>query len=359
MTTEAAAVPMVLTDLPSPVFRGQQMVQALEAYRELQTALDRSMPDQVMTLDGRPFRKKGYWRAIAVAFNLSVELIEERRDVSGLFADGRENFGYVVTYRATSPGGRAAVGDGSCFAVEKARRFKCPHPENGNARRTLHFPQESCPDYDPNFQWKTLPAQATEHNIRSHAQTRAFNRAVSNLVGFGEVSAEEVEREEHGSSDSPASTAVEKRADGSAMVTGIDTKTGQGAKGPWTMFVIRFDDDREGSTFDTKLKELAEGAKAAGTLVLPTLEKKGKYTNLTGLALMGLGGGETAGNGHGDPAAAITENQVKKFEAVAKGHGWTDAERAELLSVHGFSTVAEITAAAYDGILDKLKERQK
>jgi hypothetical protein len=35
--------------------------------------------------------------------------------------------------------------------------------------------------------------RATEHNVRSHAHTRAFNRAVSNLVGFGEVSAEEVE----------------------------------------------------------------------------------------------------------------------------------------------------------------------
>jgi hypothetical protein len=34
--------------------------------------------------------------------------------------------------------------------------------------------------------------------VRSHAHTRAFNRAVSNLCGFGEVSAEEVERESHG-----------------------------------------------------------------------------------------------------------------------------------------------------------------
>jgi hypothetical protein len=44
--------------------------------------------------------------------------------------------------------------------------------------------------------WATVPRQATEHNIRSHAHTRAFNRAVSNLVGFGEVSAEEIDRDD-------------------------------------------------------------------------------------------------------------------------------------------------------------------
>src|SRR3990167_2612291 len=85
--------------LPSPVFRGAQMVKALADYRELQKALDDSMPDQLMELEGKKFRKKGYWRAISVAFNLTVEPIDERRDVNGVFEDGRDNFGYVVTYR--------------------------------------------------------------------------------------------------------------------------------------------------------------------------------------------------------------------------------------------------------------------
>lgn len=186
-----------LPDAPLPVFLGQQMVQALTAYRELQGALDRAMPEQLMTLDGKPFRKKGYWRALAVAFNLKVEVAEERREIAEQFDDGRDNFGYVVSYRATAPNGRAITGDGSCFAVEKARRFKCPHPHpKGWKGKTEHWPHDSCPDFDPAFQWRSLPAQATEHNIRSHAHTRAFNRAVSNLVGFGEVSAEEVERGE-------------------------------------------------------------------------------------------------------------------------------------------------------------------
>lgn len=192
-----ASLAVVDRGTPLPVFRGAEMNEALIAYRELQKALDQSMPDQIMELDGRPFRKKGYWRAIAVAFNLTVEPIAERRDVNSKFDDGRDNFGYVVTYRASTQTGRSATGDGSCFAVEKARRFRCPHPERQGSKRTLHFPAESCPNFDPAFQWKSLPGQATEHNIRSHAHTRAFNRAVSNLVGFGEVSAEEVDRDHH------------------------------------------------------------------------------------------------------------------------------------------------------------------
>jgi len=361
MTTEMATrEPAVLTDLPSPVFRGQQMVQALEAYRDLQNALDKSMPDQVMTLDGKPFRKKGYWRAIAVAFNLTVDLIEERRETSGVFEDGRDNFGYVVTYRATSPGGRSVTGDGSCFAVEKARRFKCPHPQPDNSRRTIHFPQESCPDYDPNFQWKTLPAQATEHNIRSHAQTRAFNRAVSNLVGFGEVSAEEVDRDdrdERGSGEA-APAHVEKRGDGSALVTGIETKTGTGKNGkPWTMYLVTFDDGRNGSTFDEKLAKAAADAKANGVLMVPSLEQKGQYWNLVGLAPAGNGNGHGATDA-GGAMVVISENQVRRFHAIATGHGWTEAERDELLSANGYGSAKEITVADYERLTDQLKAKQ-
>ena len=350
MTTEVArestALVVTPTDLPSPVFRGSQMVAALQAYRELQKALDESMPDQVMELEGKPFRKKGYWRAIAVAFNLTVEPIDERRDVSGdSFLDGRENFGYITTYRATSPGGRSATGDGACFAVEKARRFKCPHPESPGSKRTLHFPQESCPDYDPLFQWKTLPAQATEHNIRSHAQTRAMNRAISNLVGFGEVSAEEVERDEHGSE----ATTVPQRADGSALVTAVDTKTGQGKRGPWTMYLVAFDDGRSGSTFDAPMAEQAQTAQKAGTLLVPTLEQKGQYTNLIGL------GPVKAQADPAGPEIIISENQVRRFHAIATGHGWTEKDRDELLAANGYASSKYIAVADYDRLVDQLK----
>jgi hypothetical protein len=188
--------PLVTVPTPRPIFTGADMGDALTAYLDLQRALDRAMPDQIIELDGKPYRKKGYWRAIRTAFGLTVTRVAEQRAVDGVFADGRDNFGYLITYRATSAAGDSVEGDGSCFAVEKARRFKCPHLERPGSRRTRHFPHDTCPDFDPECSWRTLPAGATVHNIRSHAHTRAFNRAVSNLVAFGEVSAEEMERGE-------------------------------------------------------------------------------------------------------------------------------------------------------------------
>jgi hypothetical protein len=145
-----------------PVVRTATMVRAapgdvIEAFREyqqIQQALDKQLPNSIQEIRGKRFRKKNYWRAIATAFNLTVEERREER------RDDAEDWGYLVTYRAIAPNGRYADGDGSCFATEKAS------------------------------------GQDTLHNVRSHAHTRAFNRAVSNLVGFGEVSAEEVEREE-------------------------------------------------------------------------------------------------------------------------------------------------------------------
>ena len=295
------------------------MVRALADYRELQKALDESMPDQLMTLDGKPFRKKGYWRAIAVAFNLTVEPITdaaaERSVIGVLDSDGSENYVYTVAYRATAPNGRSAVGDGTCAAAEKQKgRMK-----------------------------------ATEHNCRSHAHTRAFNRSVSNLVGFGEVSAEEVERDEHGSDTAP----VEKRADGSALVTEISSKTGTSKAGKaWTMYLVTFDDGRSGSTFDESLAKMATDAKAAGTLLIPALEQKGQYWNLIELKPVKVNGG-----GPQPPGTIISREQVVRFHAVARTHGWTDAEGKELLAANGYASSKEIAVQDYQRLVDELKQR--
>jgi hypothetical protein len=131
-------------------------------YQDMQKTLDRLMPDQIVetgtNADGTPklFRRKGYWKAIAQGFNLNVELVREERQ------EHADDFGYCVTYKASDPRtGRSADGDGACFASEKAQR-------RGGIG-------------------------GTEHNVRAHAHTRATNRAVSTLVAFGEVSAEELE----------------------------------------------------------------------------------------------------------------------------------------------------------------------
>jgi hypothetical protein len=230
--------------LPAPIYGGPAMAQALLAYRELQRALDQSMPDQILELGGKQFRKKGYWRAISVAFNLSVDLVDERRDVRGLFDDGRENFGYVVVCRATAPNGRTAVGDGSVFAIEKARK-------------------------DVVNKWATLPAQATEHNVRSHAVTRAYNRAVSNLVGFGEVSAEEADPDEVRPATKPVDRSPEPAPIETVTVRIIQIVKRILKEDPVRQkFVITADDKQTYHTFSVTHATEAKGAKEAGIPVV-------------------------------------------------------------------------------------------
>lgn len=294
---------------PLPMFSGPQMTQALVAYRGLQEALDKAMPDQIMELDGKKFRKKGYWRGVAVAFGISVETLEERREVTGVFKDGRENFGYVITRRATAPNGRFVTADGTCFAVEKARRFKCPHPHPSWAGKTEHFPHSSCPAFDPEFQWRTLPGDATEHNVRGHASTRAFNRAVSDLVGFGEVSAEEVEHrdEAHTSAQPTSAGSGTTPAAATAKAAAPSTDAPKPVAGPeGTGYVkdvivskvekkpsrVTMEDGRTGTTFDKKAVDVAVEAQKGHLLVKAVFvesEKKGPdgkpYINLGSLEL--------------------------------------------------------------------------
>jgi hypothetical protein len=253
-----------------------------------------------------------------VAFNLTIETVEERRVVAGQFADGRDNFGYVITKRATAPNGRTVASDGTCFAVEKARRFKCPHPHPSWQGKTLHFPATACPDFDTEFQWRTLPADATEHNVRGHASTRAFNRAVSDLVGFGEVSAEEVERDDDHGHDAPPETRrgawqgkpparptatpteaphapegqlsaqpAAPTAPGTTTVASVQVKKGKSPKGEWTRYYAKFADGRDGVTFDktlgATLQDAAPGGPAAGSPVNPEIRKGEKGNDLLAL----------------------------------------------------------------------------
>jgi hypothetical protein len=114
----------------------------------------------------RPFLKKSGWRKIARAFNLSFERVDSRVE--------REEAGSPVRaevwIRAVAPNGQFGDGDGYCSADEV--RFKS---------------------------WKGR--QKLENDLRSTATTRAKNRATADLVGMGEVSAEEIapagEEEEH------------------------------------------------------------------------------------------------------------------------------------------------------------------
>lgn len=142
-TGDSAAASRILMPLAS----ASQAAEAINAYETLKTAIVRPEQD-IQIIQGRPFLKKSFWRRVAACFGLSLELVSEER----LILDGK--LAYRATYRAVAPNGRAMDGDGMCMQGEKG--------------------------------------QMIEHNIRAIAHTRAKNRAISDIVGGGEVSAEEM-----------------------------------------------------------------------------------------------------------------------------------------------------------------------
>jgi hypothetical protein len=154
-------VPVQQGGIVSPAVTPQEAAAAWKSYQQLKKSV--ISKDDVQAIQGKEFLKKSYWRKIATFFNLSVEIIEEKHEQIG------KTMVWHFTCKATAPNGRYAVGTGSCDAFEKAEMVNGQYLTYGKPAK-------------PN----------SIHNIRSTAETRAFNRAVSNLVGGGEVSAEEV-----------------------------------------------------------------------------------------------------------------------------------------------------------------------
>lgn len=107
--------------------------------------------DDYAVIRGRKFRKRSGWAKLRKAFSINTEIVEERR----LELDS--DWGYLVTIRASHPSGRYEEADGTIMASELKK---------GNIEPTLH-------------------------NVRSKALTRAKNRASSDILGAGVVSAEE------------------------------------------------------------------------------------------------------------------------------------------------------------------------
>ena len=107
--------------------------------------------DDYAVIKGRKHRKRSGWAKLRKAFAINTEIIRERRLEIG------DDWGYLITVRASHPSGRFEEADGAIMASELV---------NGNIEPTVH-------------------------NIRAKALTRAKNRASSDVLGAGVVSAEE------------------------------------------------------------------------------------------------------------------------------------------------------------------------
>lgn len=132
------------------------VVAGMKAYQELLPQL-LTETDYQAAEAGKRFVKKSGFRKIARAFNLSVtiEQLHVERD-----EQGRPMRAECVA-RATAPNGQVQDGDGYCSADE--------------------------------FIGRRADSVKIENDLRTTATTRAKNRAISDLVGMGEVSAEEID----------------------------------------------------------------------------------------------------------------------------------------------------------------------
>ena len=134
-----------------------EAVSTMRAFQELKSKL--LDENDVVQIEGKKYIKRSGWRKIALAFNISTEIVEVSREEK----DGK----YIVRVkaRAVAPNGRISEELGVCDSSEF---------ENGRLKPSIH-------------------------NIETKATTRALNRAISNLVGGGEVSAEEIITDDEGS----------------------------------------------------------------------------------------------------------------------------------------------------------------
>lgn len=103
----------------------------------------------------REFKKKSAWQKLARAFNVNTKIIEKeyQRTKTGAIKEAY----YLV--QATLPNGRCVESDALCSRSEKGK------------------------------------SKVSDHTIMSTAKTRATNRAISELIGAGEVSSEEMNSE--------------------------------------------------------------------------------------------------------------------------------------------------------------------
>ena len=127
----------------------------VRARKEMLAALTDPRAD-VVTYGKETYKRKSYWRKLAAIAGVSVEKREEWKE-----KDERSGMTYFVTVRAVLPGGQYMDGTGACSQAEPRH--------NGRSR------------------------ELTPHYLRATAETRAKNRAISDLLAFGEVSAEEID----------------------------------------------------------------------------------------------------------------------------------------------------------------------
>jgi len=169
-----------------PVSNPEEVVEMYEQFDQLKADLLNN-EDTTPIGDSVHINKSG-WRKFATLFNLSIETFEEERTLRETGEDQNDVVVWRIKAKATAPNGKVSVGSGLAASNESNYMVKVSdHPaidgsDHPNALRV-------------DGKWRVLlsPAEVNEHNIYATAETRAKNRAISDMVGGGEVSAEEMD----------------------------------------------------------------------------------------------------------------------------------------------------------------------
>jgi hypothetical protein len=147
--SDRAIVPQIQVPIVVPPLEPDQIVEHFRKIQELKKRIIDPKTDTIR-IGGKDYVLKSGWRKLAFAFNLTDEILREEKDVN---QDGETTWRMWV--KVTAPNGRTAIGVAACSSGE--RDFA--HDE--------HDPYALC-------------------------HTRAKNRAISDILGLGEVSAEEM-----------------------------------------------------------------------------------------------------------------------------------------------------------------------
>lgn len=172
--------------LIQPVDDAQEIANLYEKFEDLKTTLLKS--SDLQKIKGNQFVTKSGWRKMATAFNLSLETLEEKREeIDGVVI-------YTVKAKATAPNGKSATGLGKCSSNESNHM---EYVADGDVDLTdSQLEDGNIFKIDGKYRRLKEPREVNEHNLFTMAETRAKNRAISDCVGGGEVSAEEIGKEQ-------------------------------------------------------------------------------------------------------------------------------------------------------------------
>jgi hypothetical protein len=172
-----AIVPAPVMTLIEPAADIEELKKHWQRIQEIKKSiLEKS---DIQDIGGKTYVKRSGWRKLQSAFAISDRIVSKEREDQG---DGQFLWRIEVeAYHVKS--GRAATGVGACSSKE---------------RKFAHI----------------------DHDVFAIAHTRAKNRAISDLIGLGEVSAEEIDADSPLHTDNRTMTEAERIAREKAKAMG-------------------------------------------------------------------------------------------------------------------------------------------